>query len=51
MQGCARRGAVITEGLKIPEEQLLPAHEKTFMTWPEVKDLYDLGGGAGCDFH
>ena len=28
--------AVITEGLKIPEDKLLPPEERTFMTWPEV---------------
>jgi peptidoglycan/xylan/chitin deacetylase (PgdA/CDA1 family) len=35
----------ITEGLKIPEDRMLPADERTFMTWEEVRELHTLGGG------
>ena len=35
----------ITEGLGIPEDNRLPEPERTFMTWPEVKQLDRLGGG------
>jgi peptidoglycan/xylan/chitin deacetylase (PgdA/CDA1 family) len=35
----------ITEGLKIPEDKLLPAEERTFMTWPEVRELEVMGEG------
>lgn len=35
----------ITEGLKIPQDKMLPADQRTFMTWPEVKELEQLGGG------
>jgi peptidoglycan/xylan/chitin deacetylase (PgdA/CDA1 family) len=36
----------LTEGLKIPEDRMLPADERTFMTWEEVRELHTLGGGA-----
>lgn len=32
----------VTEGLKIPEERLLPKEKRTFMTWDEVRELHDL---------
>ena len=35
----------ITEGLKIPEDNMLPAEERTFMTWEEVRELHDMGEG------
>ena len=35
----------ITEGLKIPEERHLPAEDRTFMTWEEVRELHEMGEG------
>ena len=35
----------VCAGLKIPQDKLLPADQRTFMTWPEVKQLEQLGGG------
>jgi hypothetical protein len=35
----------IEQGLKIPEDKLLPADERTFMTGPEVKELEQMGAG------
>jgi peptidoglycan/xylan/chitin deacetylase (PgdA/CDA1 family) len=37
----------VTEGLGVAAEATLPAEERTFMTWPEIKALEALGGEHG----